>query len=87
MSKDTVVSSTTGRIYNPKDSIRIIDLRQQRLYLRHNLTLLDVYHSQKNGRIYVVMVFDKQESYPYYLQWQARTLNEPDDIEDEDGDV
>lgn len=78
MSKDIIRSTATGRVYDPKDCVRIIDLKQQRLYLKNNLTLLDVYHSQKDGRIYVVMVFDKQESYPYYLQWQARTLDEPD---------
>lgn len=84
MSKDIIRSTATGRVYDPKDCVRIIDLKQQRLYLKNNLTLLDVYHSQKDGRIYVVMVFDKQESYPYYLQWQARTLDEPDT---KDGDV
>lgn len=77
MSNNMVVSETTGRIYNPKDCVRIIDLKQQYLYLQHHLTLMDVYHSHKNGRMYVVMVFDKQESYPYYLQWQAKTLEVP----------
>ena len=72
-----IESTTTGRIYNVEDGCRIIDLKQQQLYLAHNLTLLDVYHSKKDGQIIVVMVFDKKESYPYFLKWKNRTLTDP----------
>lgn len=71
-----VRSSITCRVYNPKNSVRVVDPKQQMLYMKHNLTLLDIYYSDGDGEQQprVVMIFDKEESYPLYKKWMDRTL-------------
>ena len=63
-----VTSDVTGKKYDVKQACRIINIKQQILYIKHGVPLLDMYIGKNydNGRDLIVMVFDKKTSQPYY---------------------
>lgn len=66
-----VKSNLTPRDYVPGDVCRIVNQRQAILYIKNGLYPIDMYASidAKTGADIVVMIFDKQESYPLYQAW------------------
>ena len=69
--KDYIISETTRRKYLTKDVVRILNPKQQLLYIKAGLYPLDLYVSidQKTGKDVLVMLFDREESYPLYQKW------------------
>lgn len=69
--KDFVVSEATGKRYAVQDVVRIVNPKQQLLYMKSGLYPLDLYVSidLKTGKDVIVMLFSKVESYPLYQKW------------------
>lgn len=67
-----IISNTTKNAYYPSKVCRIINPKQQEFYLKHELTVLDIYLSKDytTGKPIVVMVFSKEQTKPYYEQWR-----------------
>ena len=71
-----VYSHTTNKCYDVKKTVRVGIPKLQALYLKHNVKLLDVYYTED---IYtqdpvVIMLFDKEQSKPYYDLWLKHEL-------------
>lgn len=65
-----VHSDVTGRDYNPFTSVRIINIKQSMMYLKHGCTLLDLYVSvAKDSSPVMCFIFDRAESKKYYDLW------------------
>jgi len=66
-----VESNLHPRDYVPAEICRIINPRQAMLYIKNGLYPIDIYTSidAKTGNDIVVMIFDKEESYPLYQAW------------------
>lgn len=56
--------------YSADNACRIIDPKQNRLYMKHGLYPIDMYYS---GDV-IVYVYDKKSSYECYQKWCDRTL-------------
>ena len=69
--KDYIISETTGRKYAVQDVARILNPKQQLLYIKSGLYPLDMYVSidTKTNKDILVMLFSKEESYPLYQKW------------------
>lgn len=67
---ELVTPNVKGVPYEVEKAVRIVDPKQYGLYLKYGLKPYDVYYSHG----VVVMVFDKEESYPLYQMYNDRTL-------------
>lgn len=69
--KDYIISETTGKKYVVQDIVRILNPKQQLLYIKSGLYPLDLYVSidEKTNKDVLVMLFPKEESYPLYKKW------------------
>lgn len=69
--KEYVTSDATGKTYAIQDVVRILNPKQQLLYIKSGLKLLDLYVSvdKKTDKDVLVMIFSKEESYPLYQKW------------------
>ena len=69
--RDYIVSEATRKKYEVKDVVRILNPKQQLLYIKSGLYPLDLYVSidNKTGKDVLVMLFSKEESYPLYQKW------------------
>lgn len=74
--KDYIVSDVTGKRYLPHEVVRILNPKQQMLYIKSGLYPLDIYCSidDKTDKDVLVMIFSKKESYPLYQKWCDHTL-------------
>ena len=75
--KDYIISETTRKKFLTKDVVRILNPKQQLLYIKAGLYPLDLYVSidQKTGKDVLVMLFDREESYPLYQKWCNHELD------------
>lgn len=70
-----VKSNIGGHEYSQSDVCRIVNQRQQKLYIKNGLFPLDIYVSlDENNNDIIVMIFDKKESYPLYQKWCRHEL-------------
>ena len=62
--------------YNIADVCRIINPKQQVLYIKHGLFPIDIYPSidARTGADIIAMVFSKAESQPLYELWKTHDL-------------
>ncbi len=67
---ELITPNVKGTPYAADKVVRIVDPNQYGLYLKHGLRPYDVYY----GYNAVVMVFDREESYPLYKKYMERTL-------------
>lgn len=69
--KEYVESNLTGELYATQDVVRILNPKQQLLYVKAGLYPLDLYQSidEKTDKDVLVMIFSKEESYPLYQKW------------------
>ena len=69
--KDYATSCVTGKTYAIQDVVRILNPKQQLLYIKSGLYPLDLYVSidGKTDKDVLVMLFSKKESYPLYQKW------------------
>lgn len=59
------------RNYRTSEVCRIINPKQCKFYIKKGLYPIDIYTSidDKTGNDIIVMIFDRQESYPLYQKW------------------
>lgn len=57
--------------YDNKDVCRIINPKQQLLYIKNKVYPIDIYASidQKNDRDIIVMIFSRKDSEEVYRKW------------------
>lgn len=71
-----VKSNFTGKTYDPKKTIRILNAQQAAAYIKHGIVLLDLWLSKdKEGKPILVFIFDKEESKEVYDLWCKHELN------------
>ena len=70
------ISKINGKPYHLKDVARIIDQKQQKLYIKNELYPIDMYTTTdiETGEDKLVMLFSKKESQPLYILWKNREL-------------
>lgn len=70
------VSKISGERYLLKDVVRVIDPKQQKLYIKHDVYPIDMYTTTdidtKEDKL--VMLFSRKESQPLYILWKNREL-------------
>lgn len=73
---ETVISDITGKEYDPQNAVRILNVRQATLYIKHSCELLDLYSSTdyNSGEPILCFIFNKEESKPLYDKWCKREL-------------
>ena len=73
---DYEISKISGKQYLLKDIIRVIDPKQQKLYIKHEVYPIDMYTTTdiETGEDKLVMLFSKKESQPLYMLWKKREL-------------
>lgn len=73
---DYEISKISGKQYLLKDIIRVIDPKQQKLYIKHEVYPIDMYTTTdiETGEDKLVMLFSKKESQPLYILWKNREL-------------
>lgn len=69
-------SNLTGQEYCLKEYIRVLDPKQQKLYIRNEVYPVDMYTTldEDTGDLKLIMLFSKKESQPLYILWKNREL-------------
>ena len=72
-----VKSNFTGKEYDSSKAIRILNANQAAAYIKHGITLLDLWLSKdvNTGKPILVYIFDKEESKEAYDLWCKHELN------------
>ena len=73
---DLETSKINGQPYYLKDVVRVVDQKQQKLYIKHDLYPIDMYTTTdiETGDDKLVMLFSRKESQPLYILWKNREL-------------
>lgn len=73
---DYEISKISGEKYLLKDVVRVIDQKQQKLYIKRDVYPIDMYTTTdiETGEDKLVMLFSKKESQPLYILWKKREL-------------
>ena len=70
------VSKISGEKYLLKDVVRVVDPKQCRLYIKHDVYPIDMYTTTdidtKEDKL--VMLFSRKDSQPLYILWKNREL-------------
>ena len=72
-----VKSNFTGKMYDPNNSVRIINMQQLAAYMANGVELLDIYISKdyKTNKPILVGIVDKEDSYESYKLWCDHKLD------------
>jgi hypothetical protein len=70
------VSKLNGQKYLLKDVARVIDQKQQKLYIKHDVYPVDMYTTTdiETGEDKLVMLFSRKQSRGLYILWKNREL-------------
>lgn len=70
------ISKINGQSYYLKDVARVIDQKQQKLYIKHDVYPVDMYTTTdiETGEDKLVMLFSRKESKPLYVLWKNHEL-------------
>ena len=73
---DLETSKINGQPYYLKDVVRVVDQKQQKLYIKHDLYPIDMYTTTdiETGDDKLVMLFSRKESQPLYILWKNSEL-------------
>lgn len=73
---DYEISKISGKQYQLKDIVRVIDPKQMKLYVKNEVYPVDMYTTTdiETGEDKLVMLFSKKESKPLYILWKNREL-------------
>ena len=73
---DYEISKISGKQYQLKDIVRVIDPKQMKLYVKNEVYPVDMYTTTdiETGEDKLVMLFSKKESQPLYILWKNREL-------------
>lgn len=64
-------SYTTGKIYDPNKTVRLVNYKQVAFYMSKEVEILDFYPSNdfKTGEPILVFIVDKTDSHAAYEEW------------------
>lgn len=70
------ISKINGVEYSLNNVIRIIDPKQQKLYIKHLAYPIDMYVTKDlySDNEVLVMLFNKEETRDLYIKWKNREL-------------
>ena len=70
------ISKISGEKYLLKDVVRVVDPKQQKLYIKHDVYPIDMYTTSdiETKEDKLVMLFSRKESQPLYILWKNREL-------------
>ena len=70
------ISKISGKKYLLKDVVRVVDPKQQKLYIKHEVYPIDMYTTTdiETKEDKLVMLFSRKESQPLYILWKNREL-------------
>lgn len=69
-------SKINGKNYSLHDVVRIVDPKQQKLYIKHDAYPVDMYTTKdvySNDEI-LVMLFNKEDTKDLYIKWKNHEL-------------
>ena len=72
-----VKSNFTGKMYDPNNAVRIVNMQQLAAYMANGVELLDIYISKdyKTNKPILVGIVDKEDSYESYKLWCDHKLD------------
>ena len=72
----TIHSDVTGKDYNPKDCVRILNVQQAAAYIFAGAELIDMYASKhyETGNPVLIFLFDREATADMYDKWCDHTL-------------
>ena len=72
-----VKSNFTGKEYDSRKAIRILNANQAAAYIKHGMELLDLWLSKdvNTGKPILVYIFNKEETKEVYDLWCKHELN------------
>lgn len=64
-------SETTGKIYDPNKTVRLVNIKQIVFYMNKGVEILDFYSSKdfKTNEPVLVFIVGKRDSYEAYQEW------------------
>lgn len=70
------ISKINGLPYHLKDVVRVIDQKQQKLYIKHDVYPVDMYTTsdEMTHEDKIVMLFLKEQSRLLYILWKNHEL-------------
>lgn len=70
------ISKINGQLYHLKDVCRVIDQKQQKLYIKNNVYPVDMYTTsdENTHEDKLVMLFSREQSKPLYILWKNHEL-------------
>ena len=81
---DYEISKISGKQYQLKDIVRVIDPKQMKLYVKNEVYPVDMYTTtdisidentgEELTKDKLIMVFSREESKPLYILWKNREL-------------
>ena len=69
-------SNLTGLEYCLKEHVRVVDPKQQKLYVKKEVYPVVMYTTldENTGEVKLVMIFSKRETKDLYILWKNREL-------------
>ena len=70
------ISKINNKPYHLKDVVRVVDPKQQKLYIKHDVYPIDMYTTSDvlTNEDKLVMLFSRQETKELYILWKNREL-------------
>lgn len=70
------ISNISGKPYRLSDVVKIVDPKQQKLYVKHEVYPVDMFTMKDyySDNQILVMLFNKEETRDLYLKWQNHEL-------------
>lgn len=71
------ISKISNEEYSLHDVVRIVDPKQQKLYIKHDAYPVDMYVSRDmySGDEILIMLFNKEETRELYVKWKNHELS------------
>lgn len=71
-----IESNLHPRTYTEREVVRVVNSKQQKLYVKHKCYPIDIYSSQdQDGNDVTVFIFLKNETQELYKLWLKRELD------------
>lgn len=70
------ISNISGKQYSLSDVVKIVDPKQQKLYIKHEVYPIDMYTTKDlySDNQILIMLFNKEETKDLYIQWKNYEL-------------
>lgn len=71
------ISNMSGKKYRLSDVVKIVDPKQQKLYIKNEVYPIDMFTTKDlySDNQILVMLFNKEETKDLYIKWKNRELD------------